>query len=129
MRRFLFVVVILAWLPAGQILALPLGDETQCVPPGMPAFRTWELRAAKSIALADENDKEQPGLWAFFTAKNQEIASIWVGNVLVSVDPNPRDANAPGWHDRGAVLPDTTLRAERRSTCDWFQPLNLEKAS
>lgn len=129
-RMVLAAAGVLALLPLGQILAGPLGADDQCVPAGLPAFRTWELRAAKSIAISDENHQELPGLWAFYTAAEQRIATIWVGNLLVSVDPEPSNPAAPGWHDRGAVLSDTTLRAVRKQACDWFQPPpDPEKAS
>ena len=121
--------VVLALLPAGQIGAAPLGEEGQCVPQGLPPFKTWELRMAKSIEVVDESHQELPGLWALFMVAGRPIATIWVGNLLVSVDPDPKDQDAPGWHDRGAVKEDTTLRAERRARCDWFQPLRPEKAS
>ena len=84
---------------------------------------------AKSLDIVDEHQQELPGLWALYLSAGQPIATIWVGNLLVSVDPTPKDKNTPGWHDRGAVLNDTTLRSERRQACDWFQPLMPEKAS
>lgn len=114
--------LLMAFLPSGQILAGPLGDETQCVPAGLPPFKTWELRMAKSMEVTDENEKSLPGLWALFTVAQRPIATIWVGNLLVSVDPETQNKDAAGWHDRGAVLADTTLRAEPRQRCEWFQP-------
>ena len=117
------LLVALTLLPAGQISAGPLGDESQCVPAGLPPFKTWELRMAKSIEVTDELHQDLPGLWALFTVAGRPIATIWVGNLLISVDPDPKDPDAPGWHDRGAVKDDTTLRAERRVRCDWFRPL------
>ena len=119
---------VLAFLPAGSF-GLPLGEAGQCIPTGLPAFETWTLRAAKPLDISDEVGKEWPGLYALFMARGQLIATIWVGNLLVSVDDNPNDKAAPGWHDRGAVREDTTLLAERRQRCDWFQPTPPPKES
>lgn len=126
-KRWLALVVTLAILPAGSFGG-PLGTPDQCVPTHLPEFRTWTLRAAQSMDISDETGKTWPALYAIFVARGQPIATIWVGALLVSVDPEPENREAPGWHDPGAVLPDTTIRTERRQTCQWFQPLR-EKSS
>lgn len=129
-NRLILAVTLLAVLPTGQIRALPveLGDglkpatEAVCVPPGVPPFSAWRItQNAQPAILLDEVGRPLLSVVAAYEAQGQKIATIWIGPLLVSVDPAPQDRDAPAWYDRGAVTPTTTLKVERRQACDWFR--------
>lgn len=133
--RFLMMAVALAILPVGQIAAMPmdgsgvLGDsrlapaEMVCVPPGLPPFSSWRLQSGTFQIAKDERERPRIAIFVIYTApRGQRIHAIWVGDILATVDATPDQAAAPGWHDLGAVTPDTVLRAEPKQTCQWFTP-------
>ena len=106
-------------LDGGGILPAPI-QPTQCVPPGVPPFSEWQMESSQIQIFTDERLRPQVGAFVAYWARGQRLHAFWLGRVLVTLDPAPMDSQVPAWHDAGAVLPDTTLRAERRQTCAWF---------
>ena len=97
---------------------------TVCVPPGLPPFAEWSGGLAEPIIVQDEAGRPVLAVSRAYSHRGAKITTIWVGSVLVSVDPAPEDRTAPGWHDRGAVtVPATMLRERPVQACDWFKPL------
>ena len=128
--------VVLVFLSAGQIFAAPVEhgnipmalSATVCVPPGMPPFAEWTGSLANPTIVQDEMGRPVIAIERLYTHRGAKFTTIWVGSVLVSVDPAPEDPTAPGWHDRGAVtVPATMLRERPVQACDWFKPLPLPR--
>ena len=120
--------VILAWLPAGQLEAVGQASqgtpqERVCVPPGLPPFSRWTAGThAEPIIVEDEWGRPHLGVRRLYTLAGRAVQTFWVGGLLVSADPAPDDPKEPGWHDRGMVTEATKLRADPKSACDWFKP-------
>ena len=138
MRDFYFLlkpalwvkIAVLIAVSAGQTLAAPAqpadapkADERVCVPPGLPPFSTWRGGPATPLVVEDELGRPVIAIQRDYEARGQRISTLWVGPVLVTVDPAPADPREQGWHDRGALLPNTRLRIDPQSACDWFKPL------
>ena len=116
-------------LSAGQTEAAPAerpdapkAEERVCVPPGLPPFSTWRGGPATPLIVEDEAGRPVVVIQREYEAGGRRISTFWVGELLVTVDPNPEDRSEQGWHDRGALRPDTRLRINRTSACDWFKP-------
>lgn len=126
------LVVALAVLPSSTLLAVPLdgsaglgqarlGQEVVCVPPGLPPFSEWSGGPAKGVIVQDERGRPVVAVDRYYVVRGQKFYTIWVGRILVSVDPAPDDPKELGWHDGGAVTPSTLLRDEPKQACQWFR--------
>ena len=123
--RWVNIAVVIA-LSAGQTLAAPVepsapAEERICVPPGLPPFSTWRGGPATPFVVEDELGRPVLAIQRDYEAQGRRISTFWVGGFLITVDPAPEDQAERGWHDRGALRPDTRLRIDPRSACDWFR--------
>ena len=115
-------------LSAGQTLATPVetpapkADDRVCVPPGLPPFSTWRGGPATPLVVEDELGRPVLAIQRDYEARGQRISTFWVAGLLITVDPAPADPREQGWHDRGALLPNTRLRIDPQSACEWFKP-------
>ena len=131
MPRLAWALAALAYLPAGQMLAVPLDEGTQvpaplaegqCVPPGAPPFSSWQARQSEPVVLIDERGRPVLGLFVAYQARSQRIHAIWVESLLASVDLAPERKEAPAWYDRGVSHVSTAVRVDPTQACQWYQP-------
>ena len=130
--RPLVLASLLVILPLpGKIAAVPLDGsaglgtarlaEVVCVPPGLPPFSDWHGGPAAGIIIQDERGRPVVAVDRDYMVRGQKVSTIWVGRILVSVDPAPEDPKELGWHDLGAVTRSTLLRDEPTQACHWFK--------
>lgn len=103
--------------------ALP-SSSTLCVPPGMAPFASWRPGPAEVVAVADDEGRVVPAVRRMYRIGAEPVAvALWVEGRMVLVDPNPNDAAAPAWVDRGAIAPGRgiALRRDRHDAapCQW----------
>ena len=122
---------VLAILPAGQSLAVPLDGstgvpaplaESQCVPPGLPPFAQWTPKHSEPVLLMDELGRSVLSLFVRYEARGQRIHTFWIGPLLAAVDPAPEDRTAPSWYDRGVSTSSRDVRSAPAQSCQWFRP-------
>lgn len=95
-----------------------------CVPPDMAPFASWRPGPAEVVAVADEDGRVVPAVRRMYRIAAEPLAvALWVEGRMVLVDPNPGDARAPAWVDRGAIAPGrgVALRRDRHHAppCQW----------
>ena len=121
---------LLAILPAGRILAVPLdGSGTLpaptaavCVPPGVPPFASWRNVRAEPVIALDDRGRPVLAVWTVSMAQGVKIHAIWVDGLLASVDNAIDRKDEPAWYDRGVATVSTAIRTDRRQACEWVKP-------